>query len=113
MKEIYLDNSATTALSAEAKQAMTEAMEIYGNPSSLHAAGNRANELLESARREIARTFGVRRPEAGEIVFTAGGSEGDNLAVLGTAFAKPRRRGGRIITTDSEHPGLENAVKML
>ena len=113
MKEIYLDNSATTALSPAAKRAMTEAMECYGNPSSLHAAGNRSKELLETARREIAATFGVRRPEAGELIFTAGGSEGDNLAVLGTAFAKPRRRGGRVITTDSEHPGLENAMRVL
>lgn len=113
MKEIYLDNSATTALSPAAKRAMTEAMELYGNPSSLHAAGNRSKELLEAARREIAATLGVRRPEAGELIFTAGGSEGDNLAVLGTALAKPRRRGGRIITTNSEHPGLENAVRVL
>lgn len=113
MKEIYLDNSATTALSPAAKRAMTEAMELYGNPSSLHAAGNRSKELLEAARREIAATLGVRRPEAGELIFTAGGSEGDNLAVLGTALAKPRRRGGRIITTDSEHPGLENAMRVL
>lgn len=113
MKEIYLDNSATTALSPAAKRAMTEAMELYGNPSSLHAAGNRSKELLEAARREIAATLGVRRPEAGELIFTAGGSEGDNLAVLGTALAKPRRRGGRIITTNSEHPGLENAMRVL
>lgn len=113
MKEIYLDNSATTALSPEAKRAMTEAMELYGNPSSLHAAGNRSKDLLEAARREIATTLGVRRPEAGELIFTAGGSESDNLAVLGTALAKPRRRGGRIITTNSEHPGLENAIRVL
>ena len=113
MREIYLDNSATTALSPAAKQAMTEAMECYGNPSSLHAAGNRSKDLLERARREVAATFGVRRPEAGELIFTAGGSEGDNLAVLGTALAKPRRRGGRVITTDSEHPGLENAMRVL
>ncbi len=113
MKEIYLDNSATTALSEAAKRAMAEAMEVYGNPSSLHAAGNRAKDLLETARREIAATLGVRRPEAGELVFTAGGSEGDNLAAVGTAMAKPRRRGGRIITTDSEHAGLENALRAL
>ena len=68
---------------------------------------------METARREIAATLGVRRPEPGELVFTAGGSEGDNLAVIGSAFAKPRRRGGRVITTDSEHPGLENAVRVL
>ena len=113
MKEIYLDNSATTALCAPAKAAMTAAMEVYGNPSSLHAAGNRANDLLESCRREIAATLGVRRPEPGELIFTGSGSEGDNLAVLGTAFAKPRRAGGRVIATNSEHPGVESALKLL
>lgn len=113
MKEIYLDNSATTALSGAAKQAMTAAMELFGNPSSLHAAGNRAKELLENCRREIAATLGVRRPEPGELIFTGSGSEGDSLAVLGTAFAKPRRAGGRILSTDSEHPGVESALKQL
>ena len=86
MKEIYLDNSATTALSPAAKRAMTEAMELYGNPSSLHEAGNRAKELLENARIAVARTLGVRRPQAGELLFTSCGSESDNLAVLGTAY---------------------------
>ena len=113
MKEIYLDNSATTALSPSAKAAMTAAMELYGNPSSLHTAGNRAKELLENCRKEIALTLGVRRPEPGELIFTGSGSEGDNLALIGTAFAKPRRAGGRIISTDSEHPGVENALKFL
>lgn len=113
MKEIYLDNSATTALSQSAKAAMCRAMELSGNPSSLHAAGNRAKELLESCRKEIAATLGIRRPEPGELIFTAGGSEGDTLAAIGTAYAKPRRAGGRIITTNSEHPGMENALKAL
>ena len=113
MKEIYLDNSATTRLCRSAKAAMTGAMEIYGNPSSLHTAGNAAKELLEQSRREVAATFGIRRPEPGELIFTGSGSEGDNLAVLGTALAKPRRAGGRIIATDSEHPGVENALKWL
>lgn len=113
MKEIYLDNSATTALSAAAKTAMTGAMELYGNPSSLHAAGNRAKEMLENCRKEIAATLGVRRPEPGELIFTGGGSEGDNLAVLGTALAKPRRAGGRIIASNSEHPGVESALQWL
>ncbi len=113
MREIYLDNSATTKLCQSAKSAMTRAMEIYGNPSSLHTAGNAAKELLEQSRREVAATFGIRRPEPGELIFTGSGSEGDNLAVLGTALAKPRRAGGRIISTDSEHPGVENALKWL
>ena len=113
MKEIYLDNSATTALSPSVRQRMTEAMECYGNPSSLHAPGNQAHELLETARRQVGESFGVRRPDAGEIIFTSCGSESDNLAILGSAYAKPRRRGMKIITTDSEHPAVENTMRRL
>ena len=111
---IYFDNSATTALSVAAKERMIEAMEIYGNPSSLHAAGQAAHELLERARGEIAATLGLRgRIENGRLIFTSCGSESDNLAILGTAYAKPRRKGGRVITTDSEHPGVERAMQAL
>lgn len=111
---IYFDNSATTALSRKAKTRMIEAMEIFGNPSSLHAAGQAAYELLEQARREVAATLGLRgRIENGRLIFTSCGSEADNLAILGTAYAKPRRRGGRVITTDSEHPGVERAMQAL
>ena len=114
MKEIYLDNSATTPLSPAVKQRMCEAMEQYGNPSSLHPLGQAAHTLLEQARREIAATLGIRTaPEPGQIIFTSCGSESDNLAILGTAYAKTRRRGGRIITTDSEHAGVENAMRVL
>ena len=113
MNEIYLDNSATTPLSDAAKARMREVMEIYGNPSSLHASGQAAHEVLEAARKTVAATLGLRRPEAGQITFTSCGSEADNLAILGTAYAKPRRRGGRIITTDSEHAGVENAMRVL
>lgn len=113
MKEIYLDNSATTPLSEGVKAKMREVMELYGNPSSLHAAGNAAHAVLEDARRQIEQTLGVRRAEPGDLIFTSCGSEADNLAILGTAYAKPRRRGMRVITTDSEHPGAENAMRTL
>ena len=114
MNEIYLDNSATTPLSDTVKAAMREAMEVYGNPSSLHMLGKNAHDLLEKARRDIAATLGVRgRLENGQLIFTSCGSEADNLAILGTAYAKPRRKGGRVITTDSEHPGVENAMRAL
>jgi len=109
MPMIYLDNSATTPLSDAAKQAMLTAMEHYGNPSSLHPLGKEAHDLLESSRRKIALTLGLRTaPEAGQITFCASGTEADNLAIFGTAYAKERRRGGKIITTDSEHPAAEN-----
>ena len=92
MREIYLDNSATTALSPAVKARMTQVMDCYGNPSSLHTPGNLAHDILETARRQVGEAFGVRRPETGEILFTSCGSESDNLAILGCAYAKPRRR---------------------
>ncbi len=113
MREIYLDNSATTALSESVKKKMTEVMECYGNPSSLHPIGNEAHRILEEARRQVGESLGVRRLDAGELIFTSCGSEADNLALMGTAYAKPRRRGGRIISTDSEHPAVENALRVL
>ena len=114
MKQIYLDNSATTPLSSAAKEKMLAAMESFGNPSSLHPAGQAAKKLVEDARREIAATLGLRGPVHPEqLIFTSCGSEADNLAILGTAYAKERRRGGRIITTDSEHPGVESAMLAL
>ena len=113
MREIYLDNSATTALFSAVKERMCEVMEHYGNPSSLHAKGNDAHEILERARRQVGEGFGVRRPEPGEILFTSCGSESDNLAILGCAYAKPRRKGGKILTTDSEHAAVENTMRRL
>ncbi len=113
MKTIYLDNSATTPLCDAAKRKMTETMECYGNPSSLHPLGNEAHRMVEQARLQIALTLGVRRPEAGEILFTAGGSEADNLALIGAAKAKERRRGKRIIITDSEHSAVEKTARAL
>ncbi len=114
MKQIYLDNSATTPLSAAAKEKMNAAMDTFGNPSSLHPAGQAARKLVEDARREIATTLGVRGTlSPGQLIFTSCGSEADNLAILGTAYAKERRKGGRIITTNSEHPGVESAMLAL
>ncbi|MBE6634229.1 MAG: cysteine desulfurase [Ruminococcaceae bacterium] len=113
MKDIYLDNSATTPLSEGVKAKMIETMELYGNPSSLHPMGNAAHAVVEGARRQVGESLGLRRMEAGELIFTSCGSESDNLAILGAAFAKPRRRGMTVITTDSEHAGVENAMKHL
>lgn len=114
MERIYFDNSATTPLCDAAKSAMLLAMERYGNPSSLHSVGEEAHAMLETARRQVAKTLGIKgAPPAGQITFTSGGSEADNLAILGTAYAKPRRRGGRVITTDSEHSAIRNAVQAL
>lgn len=113
--DIYLDNSATTALSPAAKEAMLAAMESYGNPSSLHHTGQKAAAILRHARSQIAATLGVRTlsPEGSEIVFTSCGSEADSLALWGTVHAKPRRDANQIISTDSEHPAVENVLCQL
>lgn len=114
IKTVYLDNSATTPLCESAKQAMIEAMECYGNPSSLHPQGERAHALLEQARKDFALTLGMRGTLApGQVIFTASGSESDHLAICGTAYAKPRRKGGRIITTDSEHSAVRKTLNAL
>ena len=112
-REIYLDNSATTALSSEVKRKMTEAMECYGNPSSLHARGVSAEHLLREARENILSALGVRGMAGGALVFTASGTEATNLALLGTAHAKSRRTANRIVITDSEHPSVENTALVL
>lgn len=109
--EIYLDNSATTPLSDAAKQKIAETVEVYGNPSSLHSAGLRAEALISEARKNILSALGVRG--TGELIFTSCGTEATSLALFGTAFAKERRDANRILTTDSEHPSVENAMKRL
>ena len=109
--EIYLDNSATTPLSDAAKQKISEAVEVYGNPSSLHTAGLRAEALMSEARKNILTALGVRG--TGELIFTSCGTEATSTALFGTAFAKERREANRILTTDSEHPSVENAMKYL
>ena len=113
MQPIYLDNSATTALSAPSRAKMTEAMDCFGNPSSYHQLGRRSAALLTEAREAIAHSLGLRRLAPGELVFTSCGSEANTLALLGTAHAKARRTANRIVTTDSEHPAVENVMQAL
>ena len=93
--EIYFDNSATTALSCAAKEKMLEAMDCYGNPSSLHTRGVSADMLLREARENVLTALGVRHSTGGALVFTASGTEATNLALLGTAHAKSRRTARR------------------
>ncbi len=113
-KEIYLDNSATTPLSPTAKAAILEAMEIYGNPSSLHSAGQAAEKLIEKAREQILRALGFRpRQKDGALVFTSCGTEASSMALLGSAYAKKRRDANRILTTDSEHPSVARVMEHL
>lgn len=112
MREIYLDNSATTPICNEAKEKMSEAMECYGNPSSLHSKGFVSSKMIEDARNKVLASLFVRNGKAENLIFTAGGTEADNLALLGVAYAKARRA-NRIITTDSEHSAIENTLKVL
>ena len=113
MNQIYFDNSATTALSDAARRKMNEAMDLFGNPSSLHAAGVAANRLLNEARESLLSSLGVRPSEGASLVFTSCGSEATNLALFGTTHAKSRRIATRIVTTDSEHPSVESCMQRL
>ena len=105
----YFDNSATTALCENAKNAIKEACEIYGNPSSLHKLGISSATMLENARKTVASSIGA---DPQEIYFTSGGTESDNIAVLGAAKALCRR-GKKIITTAIEHSAVMNTMKQL
>lgn len=108
--EAYLDNSATTQPCKEAVDKMNYALKTcWGNPSSLHAKGIAASELLEDSRRNIAKALSC---ETDEIYFTSGGTESNNIAVFGAANAQ-KRRGSRIITTSIEHSSIEESVKAL
>lgn len=112
MREIYLDNSATTPICNEAKAAMIEAMECYGNPSSLHAKGFVSSKMIADARAKVLASLFVRNGKNENLIFTSSGTEADNLALLGVAYAKTRRA-NRIITTDSEHSAIEKTLSKL
>ncbi len=112
MKDIYLDNSATTPLCEAARARLLSVYdECWGNPSSLHARGNAAARELNTAREAVARALSARD---GQIVFTGSGSEANNLAIFGRAYAKERyRRGARIITTRGEHASVAMPLSRL
>ena len=110
MRQIYLDNSATTPLCDSAIKTMTEAMGTYGNPSSLHSVGLAAQKLVDEARSALGIALGVRMPKPGQLIFTSGGTEANNLAIRGCVYSKTRRVANKIITTDSEHPSVEKLL---
>ncbi|MDR1387318.1 MAG: cysteine desulfurase [Propionibacteriaceae bacterium] len=106
---VYLDHAATTPLRPAARAAWLTAADQVGNPSSLHQPGRAARRLVEEAREQVALALGA---EPAEVVFTAGGTEADNLAVIGTAWGRrsedPARR--RVLVSPIEHPAvLESA----
>jgi len=113
MMQIYLDNSATTALCPEAREAMCRAMDTFGNPSSLHTLGAHAAKLLRNSREAVGEALGERFLKEGQLIFTSCGTEASALALRGTAGAKARRTAKTILTTDSEHPSVENNLRLL
>jgi len=109
---VYLDHAATTPMYPEVIEAMTAVMGTVGNASSLHAAGRAARRRMEESRESVAAQLGAR---PSEVIFTAGGTDGDNLAVKGIYWARrdadSRRR--RIITTEVEHHAVLDSVTWL
>ena len=108
--EIYLDNSATTKCFDEVAQVVAQIMtEEYGNPSSMHLKGVKAEQQIKQATEVIAKTLKVNEKE---IFYTSGGTEADNMAIVGTAMANCRA-GKHIITTPMEHPAVGQCMKYL
>lgn len=110
MPKVYFDNNATTPVDPEVFQTMSEYLSThFGNASSVHQFGQRARSAVENARQQTASFIGA---EFDEIVFTAGGTESDNSAILGCAFSR-RDRGNHIITTRIEHPAVLKSCEFL
>jgi len=108
--EVYLDNSATTKVTENVTNLMMKVLnEDYGNPSSMHRLGVKAEQYMKEAAGIIANTLKV---EPKEIIFTSGGTESNNLALIGTAMAN-KRRGNHIITTRIEHPSVHQTLVYL
>ncbi|MCC6803395.1 MAG: cysteine desulfurase [Anaerolineae bacterium] len=107
---VYLDHSASTPTDPRVLEAMLPYFgDVYGNGSSAHSFGRKAEQAIEDARDSIARVFGC---QPGEIVFTSGGTESDNLAVRGAAWAR-RGQGKHLITSPVEHPAVLKTTAQL
>ncbi|EGW40370.1 cysteine desulfurase NifS [Desulfosporosinus sp. OT] len=110
MRRVYLDHSATTPVDVEvATLMMTYYTEKYGNPSSVHSFGREAKQALEEARKQVAELIGAT---PSEVTFTSGGTEADNLAIIGTAEAL-RKKGKHIITSSIEHHAVLETCEYL
>lgn len=110
MKTIYLDYAATTPVHPEVVLTYTELLNtFFGNPSSIHSSGREARKWLDQARKNIAESI---HAVPSEIIFTSGGTEADNLAILG-AVAANKEKGNHIITTEIEHHAVLNTCKQL
>lgn len=110
LERTYLDHAATSPVHPQVVEAMIPYMTTYfGNPSSIHSFGRESRRALDEARETIAKTVGAK---ANEIIFTSGGTEADNLAIIGVAMAN-REKGRHIITTSVEHHAVLNTCKYL
>lgn len=108
--EAYFDNSATTSCSEGVKELMVRALvEDYGNPSSLHRKGMEGENYIRDARDKICKTL---KAKDSELIFTSGGTESNNLAIIGAAMAN-KRSGNHLITTRIEHPAVLSPMKFL
>lgn len=111
MPRIYADNAATTKISQTAMKAMISAMEnSYGNPSSIHQIGMAANDVLQTAREQIARCLGCMPKE---IFFTSGGTESDNQAIVSAAMLGAKQNKRHIISTAFEHHAVLHTLRRL
>ena len=107
---IYMDHSATSPVDPEVFEAMKPYFtDSFGNASTLYSLGREGKKAMESAREEVASIIGA---ETKEIIFTSGGTESDNIAILGTAY-KLKNKGNHIITSDIEHPAVDETCKYL
>ncbi|MDY6835080.1 MAG: IscS subfamily cysteine desulfurase [Chloroflexota bacterium] len=106
---IYLDHNATSPLDEQVKRTMTEFLEYYGNPSSIYTMGKKSHVAIEMARRNVALLI---NSTARRITFTGGGSEANNLAIKGIAYAYYRHK-NHIVTSTIEHPSVLNTCKWL
>ena len=108
--EVYLDNSATTKAYPEVARLVADIMtEDYGNPSSMHLKGVEAEKYIKYSEKTIA---GIMKVQEKEIFFTSGGTEADNWALMGAAYAN-YRRGKHLITTKIEHPAVLQTMEYL
>ena len=111
-KTVYLDNSATTKISDEALRVYNEiSTSHFGNPSSLHSLGSDAERIIKDAKASLLSSLSAKDCR---VIFTASGSEANNLAIIGRALSKERyKRGAKIITTDGEHASVTSPLESL
>lgn len=111
MRQVYLDHNATTPIHPMVSHYLKDLLDghFYGNPSSSHSSGREARSMVDDARQSVAAFI---KCEPDEIVFNAGGTEGDNHAIKGRAYGRGEK-GGHIITTAVEHPAVLNACRYL